>query len=315
MLKESALPFALVINPIAYAENQLPVINYGENEIPRCESNACRAYLNPFVKWLDGGQKWICNICKFINVTKDYYYEKLNNYGTRVDALEKTELAYGSYEFIANKTYIKMDKPLAQPTYIFVIDVSLAAIQNNFLNSVIESIKDIFNSDALPYQERTRVAFITYDSAIHFYSLKHNQPIMLCVSDETMFLPCPIDNLLVNANDNKKNILTLLDMIQNSYTNNTCKDSNKIFHGISAAYLLAKKSGAKVVVFNSSQSMTLLPKMKSKNVPNLPKEELIYSPTDDKQLSSMGINLTNENISIDVFATAESYIVNPILIV
>jgi protein transport protein SEC24 len=280
------------------------VINYGENDIPRCESNACRAYLNPFVRWIDGGEKWICNICKFINHTKDYYYAKLTQYNTRVDAGEKTELAYGSYEFIANKTYIKQEKPLAQPTYIFVIDVSLAAISNNFLNAVIETIKDTINSDALAYQERTRVAFITYDSSVHYYSLKGNQPTMLCISDETMFLPCPIDNLLVNASDNKKIILDLLDMIQNSYTTNSCKDSNRIFHGISAAFLLARKTGAKIICFNASHSMTLLPKMKSKNVPNLSKEELVYSPTDDKQLSSMGINLTNENISVDVFVSS-----------
>jgi protein transport protein SEC24 len=250
-----------------------------------------------------------------VNTTKDYYYARLNNYNIRVDVNEKTELACGSYEFIANKTYIKTDKPVSHPTYIFVLDVSLAAIQNNFLNSVIESIKDVFNSDALPYQERTRVAFVTYDSSVHFYSLKNNQPVMLCISDETMFLPCPVNNLLVDVDENKKNILTLLDMIQNSYTNNTCKDSNRIFHGISAAYLLAKKIGGKIIVFNSSQSMTLLPKMKSKNVPNLPKEELIYTPTDDKQLSSMGINLTNENISVDVFAATgdNGYIVIIIL--
>src|SRR5690606_21568987 len=128
----------------------------------------------------------------------------------------------------------------------------------------------------------------------------------LCVSDEAMFLPCPLDSLLVSISEYKKNILTLLDHIQNSFSNSTCKDSTKIFHGISGAFLLAKKTGGKIFAFNASHTMTGLPKMKSKNTPNLPKEEIIYSPTDDKQLSQMGITMTNENISLDLFVSAEN---------
>ena len=34
----------------------LPLINYGENNIPRCPNGNCRAYLNPFVKFISGGE-------------------------------------------------------------------------------------------------------------------------------------------------------------------------------------------------------------------------------------------------------------------
>ena len=51
---------------------------------------------------------------------------------------------------------------------------------------------------------------------------------MLCISDEEMFLPCPISNLLVSIRDYQNNILNLLDQIQNSFVSNTCKDSNRV---------------------------------------------------------------------------------------
>lgn len=148
---------------------------------------------------------------------------------------------------------------------------------------------------------------------------------MLCVSDDEMFLPCPMSNLLVNLQENQKNVLNLLDHIQNSFLNNSCKDSNKLFSAINAAYALLgskvdKNSqsvtdlkqltiGGKLLIFNSSNAVTTHPKMKAKNAPNLPKDEIIYAPTDDKQLSTMGVNLTNENISIDLFVSSDGYTV------
>lgn len=132
---------------------------------------------------------------------------------------------------------------------------------------------------------------------------------MLCVADEEIFLPTMHKNLLVDLHNSNKAIISALDLIQSCFTTNTCKDSNKIFTAISAGYLLAKQTGGKLIVFNASQSMTVSAKMKSQNTINIPKDELVYTPTDDKKISTMGINMTNENISCDLFLTSESYIV------
>lgn len=309
LLKEASFPIGLIINPCSTFEPELPAINYGEAEIPRCSSPQCRAYINPFIKWLDGGDRWICNLCKTINTTESYYFGKLDKNGYRADMYEKPDLSMGSYEFIANKTYMKKDKLLSQPCFVFIIDVSQVSCQNGFLSSVLESIKGTINSDAMPYYERTKVAFITYDSSIHFYCMnkKLTQPQMLCVSDDNIFLPSTIESLVVDLSSSKKMALTALDLIQSSFSSNSCKDSSKLFTAINAGYLLAKNTGGKLLVFNASHSMTALPKMKSSNTLNIPKDELIYTPTDDKQLSTMGINMTNDNISCDLFIAAESY--------
>lgn len=162
LLKESSLPIGLIIHPGAPLEGEIPTVSYGENEIPRCASQQCRGYINPFVKWIEGGEKWICNLCKYVNNTEEYYYAKLDKYGNRVDADERLDMSLGSYEFIANKTYMKKDRPPVSPNYIFVIDVSLATVHNNFLSAVVESIKDTINSDAFNYSERTKVSNCLY---------------------------------------------------------------------------------------------------------------------------------------------------------
>lgn len=47
------------------------------------------------------------------------------------------------------------------PTYVFVIDVSFAAASSGMLRSVCGAIKA--SLDSLPGDERTQVAFITFD--------------------------------------------------------------------------------------------------------------------------------------------------------
>ena len=46
----------------------LPLINYGDKNIPRCPNSNCKAYLNSFVKFINGGEKSICNLFGQINI-------------------------------------------------------------------------------------------------------------------------------------------------------------------------------------------------------------------------------------------------------
>lgn len=154
------------------------------------------------------------------------------------------------------------------PTYVFVIDTSFTSVQNGFLTSTIETIKDLIFNDSFVNISRTRViiiynfyiiqqiAIITYDATINFYNLnpKLNQPQMLCLTEE-LFLPAPLEFLLANLEDSKTNILNLLDLIRDvTPKTQTCKDSNKLLMAIKAAFLLLQSSGGKVISFNSSQS-------------------------------------------------------------
>ena len=51
---------------------EIPSTDFGGQSIVRCVD--CRAYINPFVKFIDNGARWICNYCKIDNPTESYYF-------------------------------------------------------------------------------------------------------------------------------------------------------------------------------------------------------------------------------------------------
>ena len=65
------------------------------------------------------------------------------------------------------------------PSYMFVIDVSSAAIACGMLTAVVDGIKGAL--DELMANERTMIGFLTFDTSLHFYNLKAGlaQPQML----------------------------------------------------------------------------------------------------------------------------------------
>lgn len=153
-LKESGIVIGLNINPLN-SSVEVPIVKYNEDEeIPRCPT--CKSYINPFFTWIEGGEKWVCNMCKTKNVTQTYFYEALDKSGQRKDKGTRPEITCGSYEFFATRSFVSPDKPLMRPLFIFAIDVSLASSQSGYLTSVVEGIKQSIK-DGIPYEESTKV--------------------------------------------------------------------------------------------------------------------------------------------------------------
>ena len=316
-LSKLSIPISISLCPMKNTGIELPLINYGDKSIPRCPNANCRAYLNPFVKFIDGGEKWICNFCGLINNTDDYYYCDVDKNGERLDIKEKKELCCGSYEFIANKSYWKRGKTPTEAMYFFIFETSLGAIDNGFFNACVESVKDVISNESFYNGNKVKISIITYNLGVDFYSFneKYSQPQMLTVNDDPIFLPTNTNNLIFNLEKDKDKILQTLDLIQNTFNrnnqniiNNNIKDSQQIFQAIIGAFLIGKNKGGKIILFSSSNILSTIPKMKEGIEPNMTKEQLAYSPLDNKKLRNIGINLTNENIGCDIFACADSKI-------
>ena len=313
-LSQLSIPMSVSLCPMKNTENEIPFVNYGDNNIPRCDSKSCRAYMNPFIKFIEGGEKWLCNFCGQINNTEDFYYSDVDKNGIRLDKNEKPELCCGSYEFYANKSYWKKGKGPTEAFFIFIFETSMSAIDNGFFMACIESVKDVINNESFFNGKNVKISIMTYNSAVDFYSYnkKYTQPQMLTVNEEAMFLPTDKNNLIFNLNEDKDKILQTLDLIQNTFNknnqnipNNNCKDSLQIFNAISGAFLIGNHSGGKIVIFSSSNNFNSIPKMVIGLNKNMTKEQIAYSPHDQKVLGQIGIKLTNANMSIDIFACAD----------
>lgn len=256
VLKESGITLGLTISPLANT-NTIPIIKYKDDEeIPRC--NSCKAYINPFLNWIDGGDKWICNLCKSKNITATYYYETIDKTGQRKDIGSRPEISVGSYEFFATKSFLgeNFGKDLPSPVYIFAFDVSLASIGSGYLSSCIDGVKQVI-SDGFPFDINSKIGIITYDSAVHFYNLnkKLTQPQIIQVNESKVFLPLPLKFLFGSISECKDLILSTLDSIQNNFKENIVRDASKLIEALDAISLLTYKIGGKVLLFHASHSI------------------------------------------------------------
>ncbi|ODN77810.1 hypothetical protein L202_04933, partial [Cryptococcus amylolentus CBS 6039] len=136
LLDTTALPFALLVQPFAslrYDEEPVPLISSwisgqspydppsfrgeswgaeGEGEEegpPRCDQ--CRGYINPWVRFIDGGRKWSCNLCGAENPVPPQYYSHLGPNGQRVDHQHRPELQFGTVDFAVPPSYWARQPP------------------------------------------------------------------------------------------------------------------------------------------------------------------------------------------------------------
>merc|ERR1719375_1843378 len=64
LARNCRMPFALSVQPLALPhpeEELLQVVDFGPSGPIRC--GRCEAYLNPFMKFIDGGRRFKCNFC------------------------------------------------------------------------------------------------------------------------------------------------------------------------------------------------------------------------------------------------------------
>ncbi|EQC35877.1 hypothetical protein SDRG_06627 [Saprolegnia diclina VS20] len=302
---KSALPYGLVLQPLAEPEDgkELPVVNFGASGVVRCKS--CRAYINPYIQWMDNGRRWRCNLCGIANDVPSSYFCHLNANGVRHDIDERPELR-GSVEIIAPSEYTV--RPPIPPAFVFVVDVSAQAVASGMVQVAAETI--LAQLDNLPGEGRTRFGLITYDSHVHFYNLKAGlkAPQMMVVPDiNELFIPIP-DELLVNLSDSRDVIESLLEMLPRMHQGTRNPDTC-LGPAIRAAFRLMTALGGKMLVFQSSLPTTGQGALKHRDDPRLlgsEKEQSLLNPVDTFYRKN-AIEFCRQQVSVDTFLFAPQY--------
>ena len=320
LINQIGLPMGINISPLSrfVDESTIPVCDYGESyDIPCCKNVKCKAYLNPFVKFLHGSDQWQCNMCKNINKTLDYYYCAVDSNGVRLDQNTKPELNFGTYDFIEYKNFWHKDRPPIKISYYFLIDISLNSINSGFAQCVLESIKDMINNDNFyKYEEfDIKICIITFDDQIHFYPININKSSeqnisMLSINESSneLFLPTNKDYLLVDLKKYKNTFIQIIENIQNNINSGNAggniKDSNRFFDVIKICNLIGDKKGGKILIFSGS-NVSGLPLMNGlKNI-----DESInpkYLITDGGQIGRLGINISLNGLSVNIFESCSN---------
>ncbi|XP_063166490.1 protein transport protein Sec24D isoform X2 [Candoia aspera] len=288
LAKQAQIPLAAIIKPFANIpanETPLYLVNHGENGPIRC--NRCKAYMCPFMQFIEGGRKYQCGFCNCVNDVPPFYFQHLDHIGRRIDHYERPELSLGSYEYVATLDYCKNNKPPQPPAYIFMIDVSYNNIKSGLVKLICEELKTMLNR--LPKEEQgvstIRVGFVTYNKVLFFFNVKSTlaQPQMMVVTDVSeVFVPL-LDGFLVNFQESQSVINNLLDQIPEMFEDTN--ESETVFAPVIQAGMEALKAAecaGKLFIFHSSLPTGEAPgKLKSRDdrkLVNTEKEKMLFQP-------------------------------------
>ncbi|XP_054248143.1 protein transport protein Sec24D isoform X1 [Indicator indicator] len=289
MAKQARIPLAAVIQPFAVVppnETPLYVVNHGDTGPIRC--NRCKAYMCPFMQFIEGGRRYQCGFCSCVNDVPPFFFQHLDHVGQRVDHYERPELSLGSYEFIATLDYCRNSKPPKPPAYIFMIDVSYNNIKSGLVRLICNELKTLL--DKLPREDQEessaiRVGFVTYNKVLHFFNVKSSlaQPQMMVVSDVgEVFVPL-LDGFLVNFQESRSVVTNLLDQIPEMFADTN--ESETIFAPVIQAGIEALKAAecaGKLFIFHSSLPTAEAPgKLRNrddKKLLNTDKEKTLFQP-------------------------------------
>ena len=317
LMKQSSIPFNLVINPFARkgeGEFDPPIADMSKSGIVRCKM--CRAYMCPFMKFINGGCYFNCPFCKTINKVTDAYFEHLDCTEFRIDKYDRAELCLGTYEFLATEEYCK-NKP-KPPAYIFVIDVTYNNVKSGLVELLCRNMKHILES--LPMEQGVsvsapKVGFITYSNQIHFYNIKASlaKPQMMVVGDvREMFLPL-LDGLLSDVSQANDVIDKLMLQIPAMYANSEGTEA-VLGPAIKAGLeiLKAEHCAGKLLVFHSSfpaiadDPGKLTNRSNNKKLLGTDKEKSVLAPQ-SQFYNELGKECARAACSVDLFVSNNTY--------
>ncbi|XP_009887074.1 PREDICTED: protein transport protein Sec24C isoform X2 [Charadrius vociferus] len=318
MAKQSQVPLAAVIKPLATLppEETLPyLVDHGESGPVRC--NRCKAYMCPFMQFIEGGRRFQCCFCSCVTEVPPHYFQHLDHTGKRVDFYDRPELSLGSYEFLATVDYCKNNKFPSPPAFIFMIDVSYNAMKSGLVRLICEELKSLL--DYLPREgnmeeSAIRVGFVTYNKVLHFYNVKSSlaQPQMMVVSDVAdMFVPL-LDGFLVNVNESRTVIASLLDQIPEMFADT--RETETVFAPVIQAGLEALKAAecaGKLFIFHTSLPVAEAPgKLKNrddKKLINTDKEKTLFQPQ-TSFYNNLAKDCVAQGCCVDLFLFPNQYL-------
>ncbi|EGN92871.1 hypothetical protein SERLA73DRAFT_127142 [Serpula lacrymans var. lacrymans S7.3] len=305
LLSKSKLPLGLVITPYrSLNEGEQPVPVVTDTVIARCRR--CRTYINPYVQFIDGGNRWRCCMCNMSNeVPQLFDWDQARNQPG--DRWSREELNHSVVEFVAPTEY--MVRPPQPPVYVILIDVSHIAVQSGMVATATRTILE--NLDRIPNEdERTKIAIIAYDVALYFFSMPpgNTESTMLVVSDtDDVFLPKPTD-LLVNLVEARASLEALLGRINDMFQDNHTVGS-ALGPALQAGFKLMAPIGGKIMVLSAS-----LPNIGAGALKNREDPKILGTSKESGLLQAaspfyktFAIECSRAQVSVDMFLFSAAY--------
>nr|XP_012217472.1 PREDICTED: protein transport protein Sec24C [Linepithema humile] len=318
IIKQTNIPFGLVISPMArimQGECEPPIVDMGEVGPVRCVR--CKAYMCPFMQFVDAGRRFQCMFCKATTEVPSEYFQHLDHTGQRLDRYERPELMLGTFEYIATKDYCRDNIFPKSPAIVFVIDVSYNTVKSGLVNLLCTKMKSIIKNlpiDAGQTKSNMKIGFITYNNTVHFYNINSclAQPQMMVVGDiQDVFMPL-LDGFLCDIEESETVIDSLMTQIPQMFAD-TRETETILAPAIQAGLeaLKASERSGKLLVFHSSLPIAEAPgKLKNRDdrkVLGTDKEKTVLVPQNNVY-NNLGQECVGAGCSVDLFIFNNSYV-------
>ena len=297
-LTQSGVPFGVVIQPLAEvpaAEGVVPVVDFGEQGPVRC--NGCRAYVNPFFSFSDGGRMYTCNLCGLRQETPRDYFCEIDHNGYRRDHYDRAELCRGVVEFVAPAEY--QARPPRPPPVVCLLEASWAAIQGGIFSAVCTALSHIIPT--LP--SYTEVAIIVYDDAVHFFkSGETGLRQWSCPDSSEACVPLPPHELLMPVGEALDQIQELLQKIPELV--NSKKTDTALGTAVQACYDLLQPTGGRLLVFQHVLPVQGALKLQQRDDVRLygtDKERNLFGPAEDSGWKELAKSMGKDKICVSSF--------------
>ncbi|RQM19100.1 hypothetical protein B5M09_005623 [Aphanomyces astaci] len=252
LLQTSGLPLGVVVCPLAKLDpNELsvPLVDFGGTGPLRC--TRCKAYVNCFTRFIQGGRMFACNICTMQNDTPRDYYCAVDQLGTRRDVADRMELARGSVEFVVPSVY-SVRESAQQEIVVFALDVSVFAFQSNLVASVVAALPSVLET-LQKSSPHAQFGLMTFDTAVHYYRLDQETiSMVVCpdVDDPAAPVPARAWLLPVHSPNALEKIQELQDLIMTLFSNDA-KNQSVSGAAVTSAVDSLLTSGGRVSVFHA----------------------------------------------------------------
>ncbi|KYQ47183.1 Protein transport protein Sec24C [Trachymyrmex zeteki] len=318
LIKQTNIPFGLVISPMARivkGEFEPPIVDMGEIGPVRCVR--CKAYMCPFMQFIDAGRRFQCMFCKATTEVPNEYFQHLDHTGQRLDRYERPELTLGTFEYIATKDYCRDNIFPKSPAIVFIIDVSYNTIKSGLVNLLCTKMKSIIKNlpiDDEQTKSNMKVGFITYNNTVHFYNINPclAQPQMMVVGDiQDVFMPL-LDGFLCDIEESEAVIDSLMTQIPQMFAD-TRETETILAPAIQAGLeaLKASERAGKLLIFHSSLPIAEAPgKLKNRDdrkVLGTDKEKTVLTPQNNVY-NNLGQECVGAGCSVDLFIFNNSYV-------
>ncbi|KAI5363568.1 putative Zinc finger, Sec23/Sec24-type, sec23/Sec24, trunk domain, sec23/Sec24, helical [Septoria linicola] len=330
-LATTGLPLGIVVQPLtrqADGETAIPVLDFGETGPPRCRR--CRAYVNPFMVFSNGGNRMTCNLCGHPNEVAPEYFAPTDPSGIRVDRQDRPELLLGTCEYLVPKEY--WSKEPVGMRYLFLLDVSAESCNRGFLKATCDGLlaalygddvegeeegEDDDDSEAKPTKSSkvppgAKVGFMTFDREIHFFNVSSalSAPQQLVVSDlDDPFAAISAHHLFVDAADSKSNIVTLLQQLPTMFERIKHADP-ALLPSLQASLSALSETGGKIICSLASLPthgpgrLTVRDRNMQTSTNDNHEQEKVLLRTENQSYKKLQADMVKAGVGIDFFLTA-----------